>query len=628
MEFLDVEEYDEKRLRCCCPYHREDTASFIYNPKTYSCHCFGCGLNVDFIDAYMKGQNQTFTEAIQKLFELADIPYSFGEHHVKTKRQYRYPKPPQEEEKDEVYAYLGKRHISPATADYLDIRQETSCNGSVNMTFMYYDLNDVLLTVKYRPARKVVKGENKNICQVGADTTPILYNMNRVNPTQPLLICCGELDCASAIEAGFSNAVSIPFGDSNFHFIEECWDFLEQFKEIIICPDNDESGMKFVKEMTPRLGTWRCKIAQCPETVELKNGDMMRVKDLNETLYHFGKEKVLEVIFNAQDSPIPSVIDFSDIKGRDISEMEGVKTGFAELDRALYKIHYGSLLICSGYPGAGKTSFLYSIICNAIDQGVKSFLFSRELPEWMSKSWLNHILAGPRNHEKFESKTGEVYYRVPYNVDQIISENVRSMLYIYKDDYPNDVESLISSMTDSARKYGVRFFVVDNLVTVDLGGGSEDQNERQTKFVSALIQFATKYQVAVVLVCHPNKQSDVSQNVGMYQISGTSNIINLGHRAIGLRKVTDREKEGYMNGRKEVPPAKHDVAISIIKDRFNGAQGEYHMYYDKVSRRFYSNQEEYDRQYSWDTKQYTKPLLSERLLESDDSEVFGERVRA
>lgn len=112
--------------------------------------------------------------------------------------------------------------------------------------FNYYDTNDVLTLVKYRPSHKIdkSKGEVKTWCQKDADTSPILFNMNRVNVDSPLLICEGEIDCASAIEAGFTNAVSVPLGAGNFHWIEHNWDWLEQFTDIIVCADNDEAGQK------------------------------------------------------------------------------------------------------------------------------------------------------------------------------------------------------------------------------------------------------------------------------------------------------------------------------------------------------------------------------------------------
>ena len=47
---------------------------------------------------------------------------------------------------------------------------------------------------KYRPSHKIdkSKGENKNWCQVNADTMPLLFNINKINTSQPLIVTEGE----------------------------------------------------------------------------------------------------------------------------------------------------------------------------------------------------------------------------------------------------------------------------------------------------------------------------------------------------------------------------------------------------------------------------------------------------
>ena len=241
-ELLNLEHFDEKNLKALCCFHDEKTPSFVYNPKSYSYHCFGCSKNVDIIDAYMN-TGLTYIQSVQKLFELADIKYTFGEHLTKTKREYRYPHEEQCEHREQVENYLNKRKISKETLNHLDIRQDN--NG--NIVFNYFDLNDVLTMVKYRPARKIRPKENKCWCQKNADTTPLLFNMNRINVSAPLIITEGEIDCASLIESGFTNAVSVPLGAGNTHWINENWDWLQQFEEIIICSDNDEPRTKITK---------------------------------------------------------------------------------------------------------------------------------------------------------------------------------------------------------------------------------------------------------------------------------------------------------------------------------------------------------------------------------------------
>lgn len=944
MEFLNVTDYDDKRMRCCCPFHLEDTPSFIYNPKEYNCHCFGsCSQSYDIIDAYMKGQNATFTEAVQKLFELAEIPYSFGDHKVKTKHQYRYPKPVECTDKSKVYAYLATRKISAQTADHLDIRQD----GNGNMVFNYYNTQDVLCNVKYRPARKVKHGENKNWCQKDADTTPILFNMNRINPAQPLIITTGELDCASVIEAGFQNAVSVPFGDGTLTWLEECFDWLEQFNEIIVCHDNDDPGYKFVKEIVPRLGSWRCKVANCPEYfINYEKKTKKHIKDINETLFWFGKQGVIDMICSAVDSPIPSLVDLSDVEEKDLSSIDGIETGLLDLDRQLMKLFYGTFNILSGTPGcvdceteyfnghkwmkiseyqhgdlvlqynadgsaqlvqpeayikkpcekmyrfhtkygidqcvspehrmvyrtskrniaikpaeelvkmhettafgfagkfyttfrydgpgielsdneirlmcavicdahfpnensnrcrinikkkrkqerlvrildacqipyevhsynpkdpeyqnylfeaplhtksfgddwyscsnhqlqviadevlywdgritknrkgfyttdkdsadfiqyafsatgrratiqvydrrgkyrgdyirysleysvtitdsnmvgitntkgmvpipvvkpsdgfkycftvpsgmlvlrrngrinitgnSGKTSWLYELICNTLDKKLGAWVFSRELPDYMTKNWINYLLAGPRNVNQYTSENGTVYYRVSKSAKKAINDTYRGLCHLYRDDYPNDVDALKDSMVDAARKFGDKLFIIDNLMTVNLHADDQNKYDKQTEFVNWLINFSAKFNVCTVLVCHPRKLQYGQEDLEMYDMAGTSNLINLAHRGFALKRISKKAKEGRRNKKGdgwEAPPCPFDAELTILKDRMRGKVGyEIGMYYDEKSRRFFTNPAEYNRQYSWDSSTYDRPLPYPVIDETD--EVYG-----
>ena len=317
-ELLQVEKWDDKNHKGLCPFHCENTPSFIYNPKTFKFKCFGCGKVTDILDAYMY-TGKTYMEAVQSLFKEADIRYAFGEVGVKTKGQYRYPKEVPVNDKASAYKYLGLRGISKQTMDNADVREDE--HG--NIVFNYYDTNDVLCLVKYRPSHKIdkSKGEIKTWCQKDADTSPLLFNMNRVNISEPLLITEGEIDCLAAIEAGYSNAVSIPFGSQNFQWIEYNWDWLEQFENIIICSDNDEAGVKMRKEAIPRLGSWRTRYIEIPHTYKLKNAaKTVSMKDLNEVLYYMGKEAVINLIENAQDPGVPSVVNVSEVQDVDIDE--------------------------------------------------------------------------------------------------------------------------------------------------------------------------------------------------------------------------------------------------------------------------------------------------------------------
>lgn len=601
-EIQDLKGFDEKNLKAFSPLRDETVPSYVYDKKRFRFKDFGSSsYSADIIDAMME-KGKTFLEACQYLFKQADIPYSFGEMNVQTRSSYKYPHEEPLNERENVKAYLGKRGINSATIDYLDIREDE--HG--NCVFNYYDTNDVLTLVKYRPSRTVdkTKGEIKTWCQKDADTTPLLFNMGRVNPTKPLLITEGELDTASAIFSGYINTVSVPFGAGNFHWIEENWDWLEQFHDIIIWADNDEPGEKMRKECINRLGSWRTKYIQTPRYFEKENGRRVPLNDINDCLQVGGKEFVLKLIADAKDVPVTSVIDYADIEELDMSQVGGVKTGLKPVDKELVKLYNGTLTILSGRPGSGKTSLIDQIAAESMDNGNPVFLFSKELPPRLSANWFNTIIAGRRNQTLVEKPDGASFYVVPYDTQKKMQNFYKNKLLIYKDSEPNDSESVMRSAEECVRKYGAKLVILDNLMMLDLKADSESMNLAQTKLVNELINFASKYDVVVVLIAHPKKTADMTSDVSMYDISGSSNIINLAIRSIGLRRVSKKEKE---DPRSEW--GKYDVVLTIIKDRLFGKQDiQIGLWYDNRSRRFYTDYEEYDRKFAWDDRNYFDKL--------------------
>lgn len=595
-ELLQLQEFDEKNLKALCPYHAEDTPSFVYDKKRYCWHCFGCNKTVDLLDVLV-GQGRTFLEACQFLFEKANIHYSFGEKNVQTRHEYRYPHEEPLNEKKHVIAYLEKRGITKNTMDYLDVREDA--NG--NCVFNYYDPNDVLTLVKYRPSHTVNKKEQaKTWCQKDSDTTPILFNMNRVNPQKPLLITEGEIDCLSAIESGYLNTVSVPFGAGNRHWIEENWEWLEQFDQIVIWADNDAPGEEMRKDCLYRLGTWRTKYVQTPPSYKKENGIVVPINDINDCLQMGGKDFVYSLIAGAKDIPVTSVVDFADVKGVNVTEMDGIQTGIKPLDKELMKIFYGTLTILSGRPGSGKTSISSQIVAHCMDNGYPVFLYSKEMPVKLTTDWAKTIIAGRRNMEP----NANGYMLVTPEAERELQEYYRGKLSIYKDEEPNDVESVMAAAEACVRKYGVKLVVLDNLMMIDLNCPENETNSRQKDFINRLIGFAGKYNVAVLLIAHPRKTQDSNTDIEMYDIMGTSAIINLAHRSIGLRRVSEREKQDYRS-----KWHKYDVVLTIIKDRLLGQTGkQMGLWYDLPSRRFYTDYSEYAYQYKWDKKNYFDKL--------------------
>ena len=594
---LNLEQFDEKNLKALCHWHHEDTPSLIWNPKNNCYKCFGCGKNYGIIDHYMSYEGKTYIEAVQKLFEQVGISYSFGEKGVKV-RDYKYPEYTPDNNRDNVEKYLTLRKISIETLNYFDIKQ---LNG--NIVFNYYNENDVLTTVKIRPARKIKHGESKMWFLPNADNKPILFGMNKIDPTKPLLVTEGEIDSLSVFEAGYSNVVSIPGGTENKKWIDECWNWLEQFEKIILWFDNDLSGIKARKDVASRLGTWRTLIIDVPPTIEKEDGTSIAVKDANEILYYFGKEKVMQLIANAQEIPVVGVSNLATVGDFNIKDADGLYTHLKPIDDIVYKFIMGSVVVVTGKAGSGKSSLINQIFINeSLNQGYDIFCYSGELDAKVLKSWIDLNLAGEENIIPSSDPAIRV---IKDEAKAEINKWYDGRVWIY-DNISNKAKDIIDTGINVTRKYGAKIWVIDNLMMLDLEDNESDTNilQKQKEFMSDLVRIAHTYNILIILVIHPRKVSVNQSDLIVDDVAGSGNLVNLSQYVLSVRRISEKEKQGVedkIHGgyKKGFEPIPYDISVDILKNRYTGKLGLAPLNFEYSSYRFYSNDGERYRRYKW-----------------------------
>lgn len=580
---LQLDNFDENNLKGCCPFHKESTPSFIWNSKEHYYHCFGCGINYGIVDHYISFNRLSYINAVKKLFNTADIKYRFGEHELRQSKNYKYPSH-EEHNRDAVNKYLAKRRISVETLNHCDVQADRFGNT----VFHYYNENDVLMTVKYRWTGIPPAGKSKIWSAKHADSSPLLFNMNKINPNKPLVITEGEIDCLSIIEAGYKNCVSVPFGAGHEKWIEYNWDWLEQFEKIVIWSDNDAPGINMRKNVCARLGSWRTYYIDLPKVVKDKS-----VKDANDVLYKLGSKYILEFIDNACQAPIENVIDLFEVNDYDIESAEGIYTGFKEMDRHLYKIIFGTVSVWTGVNSSGKSVLVNQVgICESLNQGYDTFVFSGELPKPILKSWLERAMAGTEYISMINDHVR--------SIDQEKLTNIRRWyrrrLWVYDNDHDYSATSILDKMEEMARRHGVKVFIIDNMMMVDIGGTETTKYEKQTQFMKQLVNFANKYNVIVHLVAHPRK-IEIGRKINKMDVSGTGDITNLAQYVFGIHRYTDKEHETN-------PPADngypYDCEVYLFKNRITGTQDKtVKVWFDKPSYRFYTSDEELYKRYKW-----------------------------
>jgi archaellum biogenesis ATPase FlaH len=612
---LKLEQFDEVNLKSLCPFHQEETPSFVWNPKDNCFKCFGeCGLNYGIVDHYMQFHDLTYTKAVEKLFNETNISFLFGERGVKIDRDYKYPSHEDCGHREKVEEYLSLRKISVATMDYADIRQDEH----ENIVFHYYDTNDVLTAVKYRMARKYDKTKDKMPkywAQADADNTAgTLYLANKADPTRPLVLTEGEIDCLSVLESGWKNVCSIPSGagKNKDAWIEKNYEWLEQFNNIIVWFDNDPAGLQSRRDACARLGTWKTRFVNIPVKIKKDDKDIF-LKDANEVLFHLGKKAVLDYIETAEEVPIPDVTNLSLAEDFDIDSAPGLVTSLGDLNNVVYKFIYGSLLILTGRKGSGKSVFLNQVfVCDALEAGEDVFIYSGELGIPVLKNWIEFTMIGRENIEmknKFSKKLDSEKL-------QVMRKWYDNRIWAY-DSTCNDSDQIIDRAINATRKFGVKIWILDNLMSLDIGvTGDSNQWIKQKDLVVKLVSLAVRYGVLIVLVSHPRKVGssalDIDRRLSVDDVAGSGDIGNIAHYILSVHRFGKKERAGepdkrggYKKGKEPIP---FDVSIDVLKNRYTGNVDEVPEYFDYKSYRFYRTPAEVWKRYGWNksTEPYTK----------------------
>lgn len=611
---LSLEQFDEKNLKSLCKWHTEDTPSLIWNDKGNFFKCFGCGKVYGILDHYMVFNNLTYLESVQRLFEQVGVDYKFGERGVKG-REYKYPQYMPDDNRSIVENYFSKRKISSETLDYFDVKQY---DGKVAWNF--YNENDVLETVKLRHPYKPSAKESKEWFLPNYDNKPILFGMNKIDPTHSLVITEGQIDTLSIFEAGYNNVTSVPGGTENKKWIEECWNWLEQFDKIILWFDNDIAGVKSRKEVASRLGTWRTLYVDLPPVLVTEDGKTVKCKDANEVLYFFGKDKIISLLDNAQEIPVSGVVNLSDVSEFNLEEADGLYTHLQPLDDIVYKFLMGSVVVLTGKRGSGKSSLANQIFASeGLNQGYDIFYYSGELDPRVLRSWIDLNLAGEEKVK--EDKTGFIKI-IDANARREISDWYNGRVWIY-DNNSNKAKDILDSGINVTRKYGSRIWILDNLMMMDLDsdGDLTSTLQKQKEFIVNIVKIAQTYNILIVLVIHPRKVSVNQSDLIADDVSGSGDLTNMAQYVVSARRFTQKEKDGVPDGRggykKDSEPIPYDVAVEVLKNRYTGRQGTAMLNFNYSDYRFYSSESERTKRYKWN-KDMTKYKGRERKEEEKD----------
>jgi len=523
---LKKEGADYKAL---CPFHDERTPSFSVSPAKNIYKCFGCGKNGDATTFVMEHEKISYIDAIKWLarkyrIEIADEKAG--------RKNFEKPLPRLQKVNDATVEYFEKvRGISNNTllrfkiTDSVEWMPKAKAEIPV-ICFNYYRKNE-LVNIKFR-------GKNKDFMMTkGAEL--IFYNLDAIEQETEAYIVEGEVDCMSLHEAGIYNVVSVPngagAGQMKLEYLDNCWEYFENKKKVVIMTDNDEPGLKLREELARRIGYDKCY------QVEYTNG----CKDSNEVLVKHGKNALLEVVDSAKQWPIEGLVEMDDMYTtlEDFYENgypKGFSAGIGEFDEHL-TFYPGHLTMVTGIPGSGKSEFVDWLMTSLSKKcgwnwGICSFECPPEFHATkLAEKFTNKSFAHRRNPEDRMNRK-EFEYAISM-IDKHFNFINLSLVNVTMD-------GLIAKAEELVKRRGINGLLFDPWNCIEAKYGD---NETETKYVlsclNKLIVFLERYKVHCFLVAHPtkltkDKQTGKYEVPTLYHISGSAHFFNRTHNGISV----------------------------------------------------------------------------------------------
>jgi twinkle protein len=468
-------------------------------------------------------------------------------------------------------AWLEKRGLEPELAARLGFHSESSAGGDV-LAIPFFRQG-----ARVNTKRRTTSGEKRFWQDKGAVKAAWNEDCLRDDTLleQPLIICEGELDAASAIQAGFSRVISVPDGApptkteasdaTKYSWIDPIRSLLgmDRVRQIILAADNDAPGANLLHDLALRLGNTRCKYLTYPKDPE---DPTRRMKDLNEVLAAFGERGVTETIKRAQWMRVTGIYRMSELPP--VPDASSYDIGFEKL-RDHYRVRLGDFAVFTGIPSHGKSSFVNDLCCRLVDNHGLNVAFAsfEQLPQRDHRRNLRTWRLGRPAQYAEPKELAEVDAWIDKHFSFLVPD----------DDADVDIEWVLDRCEAAVIQYDAKVVVLDPWNEMDHARASgESLTEYTGRAIKTFKRFSKKTNTHLIVVAHPTKQQ--KDDAGNYRIPTLYDISDSAHwyNKADVGVVVHRESQD-------------STIIRVAKSRYHdeiGTPGEVRAQYQFEKRRY------------------------------------------
>ena len=446
---------------------------------------------------------------------------------------------------DSLYKFFATRGIGAETVDafgcYITRHWFPGDEGEQNALVFPYLFSGKVVNRKYRSPKKIFIQEKNPL--------PTLFNIDAVAEPDVVVWVEGEADCMAVHEAGYPQVVTLPNGapaelkseddpsregDKRFSPITTHADLLGKVQKFILAGDMDTPGANLREELARRLGRHRCWMVTWPDGC----------KDACDTLKSHGKAGVQAAIENAVAYPISGIQNIQDDTLTLLLAMKPpavMTTGTAATDETMKLPTEGRLIVVTGFPGSGKTSWTrFAMIHTARLHARKWAVFSPEMQPWSEfVAECAEVLVGKsfRPKRNAEQMTGdEAAHASRWLKDRL------TMIVSDAEDDPPTLDWVLGKAQITVMRDGVTDLVIDPWNEIQHERGTMTETDYTGRALQRLKAFGLRYGCNVWLIVHPAKPSFLKPGEkraapGPYEIAGSAHYFNKADLGITVHAV-------------------------------------------------------------------------------------------
>lgn len=281
-----------------------------------------------------------------------------------------------------------------------------------------------------------------------------------------------------------------------------------------------------------------------------------------------------------------------------------VLSGIRELDYNTKGFEMGCITIWTGFTNAGKTTVMTMLAKKTIEQGERIFFFNGEQTkeDFKNNLYIQSVTKKDLEKKMYRNSCVEDVF-VKQEKAVLLDKLYGNKIYIYNNEADKKIENLLYAMEELRRTQKIRVFFLDNFMQIDMN--SDNVFQEQTEIMEKLRTFAVNKKVHIHLVAHPRKTERFQTRLTLYDIAGSSNIVNKAYNIISILRVDTVKKDpkSYEKLQKELLEERYDInevstVLEILKTKGERC-GLVGLKYDKELKTYTEaikiSREEYDR---------------------------------